>query len=82
MKKYVKIAYISRWLDPQFDYYQTCEWCNQAHAVDVDHIYGRLWNLLTDKYNLILLCRKCHQEKWWRIRQKTASLIVENILDR
>lgn len=79
MQKYIEIAFKSRWLKPCN---LQCERCNKSQAQDVDHIDGRGWkrnidNRMYDPNNLILLCRKCHTNKWWRERKQKAKEIVK-----
>ncbi len=76
MQKYVEVAFSSRWLDPDFDWIPVCEACKEKQAHDVDHIRWRKWKLLTDPFNLIFVCRKCHENKWWFFYRQEWSEIV------
>lgn len=72
MQQYIKNAFISRGLDPDFDPPPLCEVCAAEwvyhRAWDVDHIDGRggkhnTDNRMLDPYNLIFVCRKRHTNK-------------------
>ena len=80
MNKYIKIAYESRWLDPEFDKVVLCEACRESNAMDVDHILWRWWkhnidNRMYDPNNLIFVCRDCHSKKTYWDKQKRWKIV-------
>ena len=61
-----------------------CQVCGKQCA-DVHHIDGRIGKLRTDPYNLIGLCRSCHQQAHHingSIDKKILREIVKNRLER
>ena len=86
MKEYVRIAFESRWITPSVFNIPICEWCNKVKAQDTDHIFWRggkhnTENRMYDPANLILLCRKCHQDKWgWEWKQKAKEIVKRKLI--
>jgi hypothetical protein len=38
-----------------------CNWCGRRSGVDLEHVAGRIGDLIDDERFLLLLCRSCHQ---------------------
>ena len=58
-----------------------CDYCCLRPAVDVDHIYGRLGQLLDDPYNLAWLCRECHMARKSKAdKYKLAQVVRSKII--
>lgn len=83
MKNYKEIAFLSRGIKPSNSNVPMCEMCGKNRANDIDHIDGR-WgkrnidNRMYDPYNLIIICRECHTNKWGRERKEKAKKIVKS----
>jgi len=52
-------------------------------SVDLHHIYGRLGRLLNDPFNLIPLCRQCHQASHSKeILDQQSEIVRNKILEK
>jgi predicted metal-binding protein len=71
MQKYTKL-YLETYNYDEFSVVP-CEICGNK-ATEIHHIKGRLGNNLLDIYNLIAVCRKCH-EKYGQRRQYIKWLL-------
>lgn len=88
MLDYVEIAFEARGYPTDWSYIPMCElWCGKK-AVDIDHILWRGWkhntdNRMYDPFNLIMICRECHQNKGGFERKENAKQIArKNILSK
>jgi len=56
-----------------------CQYCNNAPAVDIHHIRGRLGTNADDVKNLIGLCRQCHMQAH---KQAEPYLTIDELLNK